>query len=62
MKNNIEGFENARLLMTACEIGVRKSRMIDGEYILTGDDLKNLKKLPDSIAFGKMCIRDRFCP
>lgn len=56
MKNNIEGFENARLLMTACEIGVRKSRMIDGEYILTGDDLKNLKKLPDSIAFGNYDI------
>lgn len=56
MKNNIEGFENAQLLMTACEIGVRESRMIDGEYILTGDDLKNLKKFPDSIAFGNYDI------
>lgn len=52
MKNNIPGFENSHLLMTASEIGVRESRMIDGEYLLTGDDLKSLKKFDDAIAYG----------
>ena len=52
MKNNIDGFQNCELLMTASEIGVRESRMIDGEYLLTGQDLINLTKFEDSIALG----------
>lgn len=56
MKNNIPGFENSRLIMTAAEIGVRESRMIDGEYILTGDDLKACKKFDDVIALGNYDI------
>lgn len=56
MKNNIAGFENAQLLMTANEIGVRESRMITGKYVLTGNDLKNCIKFEDSIAFGNYDI------
>ena len=35
MKKNVEGLENSFLMMTAAEIGVRESRMIVGEYVLT---------------------------
>ena len=41
--------KNAQLLMTAAEIGVRESRMIEGEYILTQEDLVSCVKFEDSI-------------
>lgn len=56
MKENIDGFQNAQLLMTAPEIGVRESRMIDGEYLLTGNDLKDCVQFEDSIALGNYDI------
>lgn len=56
MKNNIKGFENSRLVMSGSEIGVRESRMIDGEYILTGEDLKSCTQFEDSIALGNYDI------
>lgn len=56
MKNNIKGFENSQLIMTGYEIGVRESRMIDGEYILTGEDIMACKKFDDSIALGNYDI------
>jgi hypothetical protein len=56
MKNNIDGFQNAQLLMTASAIGVRESRMIDGEYVLTADDLVSCRKFEDSIAVGNYDI------
>lgn len=55
-KKHIKGFENSRLIMTGSEIGIRESRMIDGEYILTGEDLKACKKFDDSIALGNYDI------
>ncbi len=56
MRNNIPGFEESELLMTASEIGVRESRMIDGEYLLTGDDLKNCRQFYDRICLGNYDI------
>lgn len=56
LKDNIDGFQNSKLLMTAPEIGVRESRMIDGEYLLTGDDLVSCKRFDDSIALGNYDI------
>lgn len=56
MKENIDGFQNSDLLMTAPEIGVRESRMIDGEYLLTGEDLVACTKFEDSIALGNYDI------
>jgi hypothetical protein len=52
LKENIQGFENCQLLMTAPQIGVRESRRITGEYILTQNDLLEAKKFDDSIARG----------
>ncbi len=50
LKENCEGFENAVLLSSGPEIGVRESRMIDGLYTLTVDDLKSCVKFDDGIA------------
>ncbi len=44
------GCEKATLISTAAHIGVRESRMIDGEYILTGEDVVSCTKFDDGIA------------
>lgn len=50
LKKNIEGFENARVLSTAMQIGIRESRKVIGEYTLTVEDLKSLARFEDAIA------------
>jgi len=52
LKNNIPGFENSKLLMTAPQVGSRESRRIIGEYLLTADDLMATTKFEDSVARG----------
>lgn len=52
---NCPGFENAQLV-TSSDIGVRESRMIDGKYVLTGDDLVACKRFEDVIACGNYDI------
>ncbi len=56
IKDNFASFENAELLSTAMEIGVRESRMIDGKHILTGKELVDCTKFYDSIACGNYDI------
>lgn len=56
LKENIDGFENSQLIMTAQNIGVRESRMIDGEYMLTAEDLVACTKFDDAIAAGNYDI------
>jgi len=50
MKKHADGLENSFLMMTAAEIGVRESRMIVGDYVLTEQDCKNCVKFEDAIA------------
>lgn len=49
---NFDAFRHSSLIMTAPQIGVRESRMIVGEYVLTADDLKACTKFEDAIAAG----------
>ncbi len=56
LKENFECFKNSHLLSTAAQIGVRESRMINGEYILTGKDLVECRKFEDAIALGNYDI------
>lgn len=56
LRENVDGFQNAELTSTASEIGVRESRMIDGEYILTEKDLVECRAFEDSIALGNYDI------
>ena len=50
MKAHAEGLENSFLLSTAAEIGVRESRMIVGDYVLTEADCRAFRKFGDAIA------------
>ncbi len=50
MKKHADGLENSYLMMTAPEIGVRESRKIVGEYLLTESDARSFTKFEDSIA------------
>ncbi len=50
MKKHAGGFEDSVLLSTAMEIGVRESRMIIGEYVLTEEDCRAFTKFEDGIA------------
>lgn len=52
IKKNSESFKNAELLMTAADIGVRESRMINGRHILTGKEIVACTKFVDSVACG----------
>ena len=50
MKKHADGLEDSFLMMTAAEIGVRESRMIIGEYVLTEKDCRTFTKFHDGIA------------
>ncbi len=44
LKTNFKCFEKSEIMMSASQIGIRESRMIDGEYVLCGDDIRQCKK------------------
>ena len=48
----IPGFEDAYLQQTAPQLGVRESRRVMGEYLLTVEDLLSARKFPDVIGCG----------
>lgn len=50
MKKHADGLENSFIMMTASEIGVRESRMIVGDYVLTEEDCRSFTKFEDGIA------------
>jgi len=50
LRENFEEFKDSVLLSTGMQIGVRESRMIEGEYTLTQEDLLAFRKFEDSIA------------
>ena len=50
MKKHADGLEKSFLMATAAEIGVRESRMIVGDYVLTEKDCRAFTKFEDGIA------------
>lgn len=50
LKENSKSCKDASIIYIANHIGVRESRKLKGEYILTGQDLKDMVKFPDTIA------------
>ncbi|MBR4538836.1 MAG: FAD-dependent oxidoreductase [Clostridia bacterium] len=56
LRKEVPGFEHSQLLYSAGEIGARESRMIDGEYTLTQEDLVNCVKFEDAVAAGNYDI------
>lgn len=52
IKNNIPGFENSYLSYTGSLLGVRESRRIVGEYVLTASDIAHLRKFDDVVCIS----------
>lgn len=56
LRNNCHGFEKCRLLSTAPITGTRESRMVKGNYRLTGRELRDCPKFDDAICCGNYDI------
>ncbi len=52
LTGTVPGFEAAYLLMTAPQVGVRETRRILGEHIVTEQELLELTRYPDAIALS----------
>jgi glycine/D-amino acid oxidase-like deaminating enzyme len=52
------GFERAYILDAAPQVGVRQTRLLDGEYVVTKEDVVGRRSFPDVIARG----RDYYTP
>jgi len=52
LNRNIKGFEKAKICAIASKIGIRETRRIIGEYILTEDDVLSSRKFDDVVAKG----------
>jgi len=52
LRSDCVGFENATLVSTGVQIGVRESRRVIGDYILTAKDLIESRHFADSVALG----------
>lgn len=57
-KANIPGFENAKMLGAAEQMGVRQTRLLQGEYIVTKKDVTSRRYFDDTVCRG----RDYYTP
>lgn len=51
-RNYCTGFEQADLVSTGVQIGVRESRRVMGDYLLTAEDLLSSRHFEDTVALG----------
>ncbi|GAA1432970.1 FAD-dependent oxidoreductase [Streptomyces thermospinosisporus] len=58
IKAELPGFGNAYLLDVAEQMGVRQTRLLQGEYVVTKDDVTSRRHFADSVARG----RDYYTP
>ncbi len=56
LKENFDCFECATVSSIAADIGIRESRKLVGEYVLTAEDLLACRKFDDAIALGNYDI------
>ena len=52
----VPGMENCYMISTPNTIGIRESRRIRGEYVLTKDDVLGQRTFPDTIGYGSFFI------
>lgn len=50
LQRYVPGFEHSALMQLGPQIGIREGRRLSGRYVLTGDDVKTLRKFDSSIA------------
>ena len=58
VRTNLPGFEHAYVVDVAPQTGIRQTRLLQGEYIVTKEDVTGRVHFPDSIARG----RDYYTP
>ncbi|MBA7627703.1 hypothetical protein ES703_35170 [subsurface metagenome] len=58
MRKYIPGFENAYILSTPVQIGVRETRRIKADYFLTLNDIRQARKFEDAIMQGRWAGSD----
>lgn len=58
VRENMPGFKNSNLLGAAEQVGVRTTRMLKGEYVVTKDDIVNRRYFSDTVCRG----RDYYTP
>ena len=51
-KRELEGFQDSYIAQTSPTIGIRETRRLVGEYVLSGDDIRKNAHFADSIALG----------
>lgn len=56
LKERVSGFEDAYLLTSGTQVGIRETRRIVGDYVFTGEDITKAKKFNDVIARGSYWI------
>jgi hypothetical protein len=52
LRKRVPGFDEAYDAQSGVSVGVRETRRIGGDYLLTGDDVLSARKFPDAIARG----------
>lgn len=52
LKRRVPGFKKIRLMHAGCHLGIRETRRVLGEYVITAEDLNNGRTFPDAIASG----------
>lgn len=57
-RKNVPGFENAKMLGAAEQMGVRQTRLLQGEYVVTKKDVQSRLHFADSVCRG----RDYYTP
>lgn len=58
IKENLPGFRDSYLIDTSAEIGIRQSRLLKGQYVMTKDDVFSKRTFEDCIGMG----RDYYMP
>ncbi len=58
VRDKLPGFERCYVIDVAPQTGVRQTRLLEGEYVMTKDDLAQRTRFDDSVARG----RDYYTP
>jgi hypothetical protein len=53
IKGHLPGWERCFLIDTCAELGMRQSRLLQGRYVVTKDDVQHGTRFPDSIGMGR---------
>ena len=56
LKKTFPAFRNAYIVRSGTQVGVRETRRIIGEYVLTAEDILSARKFPDAICRGSYPI------